>query len=145
MNSNLSLAGIFSYFRAMKTLSEKIKRYREAKNYSQEYVAAQLGIAQNSYSKIENGHTSVSADRLIELAKVLDVPVENLLSEEAQSFSFNNSHIERFYNYIQHLQEDNKEIANTTIKTLEEQIKHLQEENKRLLDTIETLTGKIKP
>lgn len=72
-------------------------------------------------------------DRLIEIADVLEVPVEQLLVGEHQTFNFHNSHVEKFYGYIEHLQEDSKEH----LKLLANQIEYLQEENKRLLGIIE--------
>lgn len=118
----------------MITLGERIKKLREAKNYTQGHVAGKLGISQNSYSKIETGNVKITTDRLKQIADVFEIPVEQLLSEDTQSFHFNNSHIEKFYGYIEHLQEDNKEF----IKMLGEQIKYLQTENQRLLDMIES-------
>lgn len=38
----------------MKDIGFKIRRYREARNYTQEFMASQLNISQGSYSKIEN-------------------------------------------------------------------------------------------
>ncbi|MCO5280845.1 MAG: helix-turn-helix domain-containing protein [Chitinophagales bacterium] len=126
----------------MKMLANRIKYFREVKNYSQEYVANQLGIAQNSYSKLETGKSAITTERLMELAKILEVSAEQLLKEDAPEFNLSNNHIEKFYGYIEHLQEDNKEITNTTLRLLEEQIKYLQEENGRLLKTIESLIKK---
>ena len=35
-------------------IGAKIRRIRQLKGYSQEYMATSLGITQNSYSKLEN-------------------------------------------------------------------------------------------
>ncbi len=43
----------------MNTIGEKIKKIRELKNYTQEYMAAQIGITQAGYSKIERGESDV--------------------------------------------------------------------------------------
>ena len=122
----------------MTTIGERIKRIRESKNYTQEHLASKLGISQNSYSKIETGGVKITTDRLKQIAEIFEIPVEQLLNEENQTFHFNNSHIEKFYGYIENLQEDNKEF----IKMLGEQIKYLQTENQRLLDMVEKLSGK---
>ncbi len=126
----------------VRTIGARIKRLREGRNYTQEYMAGKLGISQNTYSKIETGSIKLTTDRLKDIAAVLEVSVENILKEDLQTFHFNNSHIEKFYGYIENLQEENKELTQTTVKLLEDQIKYLQTENERLLKTIEVLSGK---
>jgi transcriptional regulator with XRE-family HTH domain len=76
----------------MQKVSEKIKHLRELKNYTQEYMAVQLGMTQAGYSKIESGQTDVTYSKLEEIAKLLEVSVEDLLAFDSQRFfnSFNN-------------------------------------------------------
>jgi len=119
----------------MNTVGERIKRYREGKNFTQEYIAGKLNISQNTYSKIESGGIKLTTDRLKNIAEILQVPVEELLNGEKQTYNFNNSHIEKFYGYIETLQEENKELT----QMLNDQIKYLQSENERLLKVVETL------
>lgn len=59
-----------------------IKRYREMKNFSQKYVAAQMGISQNAYSKIENNITQLTVHHVKQLSKILEVPVTDLLNDD---------------------------------------------------------------
>jgi transcriptional regulator with XRE-family HTH domain len=59
-----------------------IKQCRESKAYSQEYVAKQMGISQNAYSKIENNRTQLTVNHLKLLSKILDVEVLDLLRDE---------------------------------------------------------------
>lgn len=122
----------------MTTIRDRIKKHREQKNYTQEYMAAELKISQNTYSKIESGNIKLTTDRLQEIADILELPIEELLTGETQSFNFNNSHIEKFYGYVENLQEDNKE----NLKKLHEQIDFLQKENNRLLTMVEKLIAK---
>jgi transcriptional regulator with XRE-family HTH domain len=122
----------------MNNIGTKIKRIREGRNYTQEYVSGRLKISQNTYSKIESGSIKLTTDRLKEISKILEVPVESLLNEDSQVFNFTNSHVEKFYGYIENLQEENKDLN----KKLGEQITYLQQENERLLKVIEKLSGK---
>jgi transcriptional regulator with XRE-family HTH domain len=115
----------------------KIKRLREFKNYTQQHLADSLGLSQNAYSKIENGTTKLTVDRLEEIAKIFDVPVENILTSEKQSFNLENNQIDKFYGYIENLHEENKEI-------LQAQIEFLQQQNEKLIKTIENISNKIK-
>jgi hypothetical protein len=115
----------------------KIKKYRELKNYTQEYMAEKLDISQNTYSKIENGGIKLTVDRLKQISDILETPVEELINAENQVFNFHNSNIEKFYGYIESLHEDNKELTMTTIKILNDQLTYLQKENERLLTLVE--------
>ena len=115
----------------------KIKKIREFKNYTQDYMSDKLGISQNTYSKIESGQSKLDTDRLKQISEILQVPVESIL-DDTPTFNFNNSHNNSFYaGYVLNLQEENKEMAQGTIKILQDQIVHLQRENDRLLTLLE--------
>lgn len=49
---------------------DKIKEIRLKNNYKQEYVASELGITQKAYSKLENGQTCITVDKIFILAKI---------------------------------------------------------------------------
>lgn len=51
----------------------KLKEIRLKNNYTQEYVASELGITQKAYSKLENGQTCLSQDKIMKLVKVYNV------------------------------------------------------------------------
>jgi transcriptional regulator with XRE-family HTH domain len=73
------------------SIKNKIKSIRELKNYTQEYVADQLGVTQAGYSKIEKGKTILSFAKLVEIARILEVSVEDIISFDSQRYfkSFN--------------------------------------------------------
>jgi transcriptional regulator with XRE-family HTH domain len=71
------------------SIKSKIKSIRELKNYTQEYMADQLGVTQAGYSKIEKGKTILSYVKLVEIAKILEVSVEDIISFDSQRY-FNN-------------------------------------------------------
>ncbi|GAB1473805.1 hypothetical protein MASR2M69_12460 [Bacteroidota bacterium] len=60
-------------------IRERIKRERRALGFTQEYMAATLGISANSYREIENGATVLINPRLEEIAKILKTPLESLI------------------------------------------------------------------
>lgn len=51
----------------------KLKEIRLKNNYTQEYVASELGITQKAYSKLENGQTCLSQDKIIKLVKIYNI------------------------------------------------------------------------
>lgn len=115
-------------------IGQRIKKIRESRNYTQEYMSDKLNISQNTYSKIETGGIKLTVDRLKQISDVLEMSIEEILNNETQTFNFHNSNIEKFYGYIETLHEDNKELTQTTIKVLNEQLTYLQKENEKLLN-----------
>lgn len=66
----------------IKTVATNIRKIREYRNYTQEYLAMKLDISQNAYSKIELGYTKITLERLYQIANLLDVdPVELLKAD----------------------------------------------------------------
>lgn len=56
-----------------------IRSCREARGYSQEYMAEMLGINQSSYAHIESGKTALSLDRLDKISTILNVDIHDLI------------------------------------------------------------------
>ena len=73
----------------------RIKKIREYRNYTQQYMADCLELSQNAYCKIENGQTKLTTDRLEAIAKTLDVPFESILSSEKQTLNVENNQIDK--------------------------------------------------
>jgi transcriptional regulator with XRE-family HTH domain len=57
---------------------ELLRALRRGKNYSQEYMAHQLGVSQKAYSELENGKTKIRNGLVEKLADVLNVSAEKL-------------------------------------------------------------------
>ena len=68
------------YCFTMKTIGDKIRYFRNLKNWSQEEIAYRLNISLPAYSKIERNITDVSVSRLNQIAKVYGITVIELLS-----------------------------------------------------------------
>lgn len=64
----------------MKELLVKIRNLRISLNYTQEYVAYCLGITQKAYSKIENGKSQLTVERLIQLTTIYGIRPSDLFS-----------------------------------------------------------------
>ncbi len=64
----------------VKEIRERIKTVRIEKGYSQDYMADMLNISQNAYHKLEKGHTRIHLEKLIDIAKVLEVEVSDLFN-----------------------------------------------------------------
>lgn len=62
-----------------KVVAGNIRKIREYRNYTQDYLAAKLSISQNAYSKIELGYSKITLDRLFQIAIILNVEVMQLI------------------------------------------------------------------
>jgi len=62
-----------------KKLSKKVKTIRERLGLSQETLAKELGISRVAVSQIENGDRKVSAEEIVKLSKVFNIPSDVLL------------------------------------------------------------------
>lgn len=80
--------------------NEKVKFLREAKNLSQEKMAAELHMSTNGYAKIERGESRLTISKLEQISTVLGVDVLELMSlgesnillfQEKDNVSFINS------------------------------------------------------
>jgi len=68
----------------IKQVAANIRKIREYRNYTQEYLAAKLSISQNAYSKIELGYTRITVERLFHVADILGVdPVEIINNDQS--------------------------------------------------------------
>ena len=63
-----------------KIVAGNIRKIREFRNYTQDYLAAKLLISQNAYSKIELGYSKITLDRLFQIAIILEVEVMQIIS-----------------------------------------------------------------
>jgi transcriptional regulator with XRE-family HTH domain len=66
----------------IRAIAVNIRNTRERLNYTQEYLAAKLGISQNAYSKIELGYTKITVERLFQISAILEADVHELIDTE---------------------------------------------------------------
>ncbi|MBD1393355.1 helix-turn-helix domain-containing protein [Mucilaginibacter glaciei] len=68
----------------LQLLIETIRNRRLALQYKQEYVAACLGVSQNAYSKLELGRCHLTVQRLIDVCRILEIDVYEMLKPAMQ-------------------------------------------------------------
>lgn len=116
-------------------IGQKIKKLRELKNLTQEYMAAQLEMSQSAYSKIETGESDVTFKKLELISRALDVKPEDILT-------FN----ERLVFNVQHNQTGQGLVINQMTddmkKLYEELIAQLRAENAHLKAILDKVLGK---
>lgn len=70
----------------------KLIEARKSKGLSQNFLAEKLCVTVSNYNRRERGQTKISADEWQKIAKVLEVPLEDIYDpEESQVFIFNDN------------------------------------------------------
>jgi transcriptional regulator with XRE-family HTH domain len=112
-------------------IHEKVKFFREAKGLSQEAIAYRLGIEQSQYSRRENGQVKFSIEEIVDISKMLEVEISELVSDNTLVFNLTTQNGGNFGQYIT--------IPEMLISQYELRIKEKDEMIQLLKDTIEAL------
>jgi transcriptional regulator with XRE-family HTH domain len=99
-------------------LIENIKNIRKDKGLSQESVAYDLGIDYSTYGKIERGRIGLSVDRLDQIARILNVTVQDLYEWEKG----NSPHLDDEKTSLKECQHE-LELAKKELQDLKNQLK----------------------
>jgi len=60
-------------------LGKKIKKLRELKNLTQEFVSSEISMTQSSYSKLESGETDITFSKLEQIAALFELQPEDVI------------------------------------------------------------------
>lgn len=71
------------------SIALKIKKLREEKGYSQEYMASQLGISQSTYCIMEKNDRMVNFQNINEIASILETEVVEIINVDIIVSEFN--------------------------------------------------------
>jgi len=72
-------------------IGTNIRKVRDLKGFSQEFMANRLTISQRQYSRIENNETELTLSKLETISDVLEVSIEQLLGFDDQHIFNNNN------------------------------------------------------
>jgi transcriptional regulator with XRE-family HTH domain len=117
----------------IKQISYNIKKFRELKNLTREFVATELEMSVSGYSKIERGEIDLSISKLQKISEVLKVPTNEILNFDVTNiFNIaNNQQVEGFGNKESSIT-NNTNIVDDYIRKY---IQKLEEEIERLKTT----------
>ena len=127
-------------------IHNKIKLIRLSKNLTQNDMSRGLNICQNTYSLIENGKTKLDHDRIIMIAKYLDINPRELINETEVLFT-NFSDKESFEDIHKNVMEESIQIANylkEVIIAKDRQLESLLKQNEMLITYVKKLSPKSK-
>ena len=109
----------------MNKIGFNIRKIRESKGFSQDYMANVLDISQASYARLENEDTKVTVDRLSKIAEILNTNIIDFFDADRVTIQSQNNY-EGSYVLVQNLTIENKEIMEKLLKSKDDQINLLQ-------------------
>jgi transcriptional regulator with XRE-family HTH domain len=86
---------------------QEIKRRRNEKGFSQQYLALKLGIDQSAYHKIEAGNSSIKLHHFFAILEILEIDFLNFLNN-CFIASFNTEDVSSKFSEIDRLLSDIK-------------------------------------
>jgi transcriptional regulator with XRE-family HTH domain len=114
----------------MENILKNIKKARERKGYSLNYVAIELSICESAYRKIENGLSRLRVDSLIQISEILGVSVNKFFEKNPdRKYPPSNDAMRTpaTRREIEHYQEST-EIFEERLNSQEARIKHLEDD-----------------
>ena len=104
-------------------IGKNIRKFRELKGYSQEYMANEMELTQASYAKLESNSTKISVERLFTIAKLLETDVADILELNKQTIYQQDIKEHSIgHQEVQNLHQDNKEVYEKLLQSKDEQI-----------------------
>lgn len=120
---------MYNKIRIMNNISFNIRRIREQKGFSQEYLADKLDISQASYARLENEDTKITVDRLLRIAEILETEVIDFFNTTKSGIQTQNNYDGSYGNgYIQNLTIENKDMLQKIIDLYEIRLKEKDEQ-----------------
>ncbi|KAB1061977.1 helix-turn-helix domain-containing protein [Salibacter halophilus] len=78
-------------------LIERLKKVRNDRGFSQEYVADKLDTSVTSYQRLEAGKVKITVDRLLQLSSILNVSfkyfVDDFIDDEVETSTLNDEQV----------------------------------------------------
>jgi transcriptional regulator with XRE-family HTH domain len=118
-------------------IGEKIRKIRELKGLKQENIATALGMSITAYGNLERGDTNLTYDKLEEIAKAMEVTVQDIINLPEQ---FNIQTISSAqvvgYNYGGITTSAEVEGFKAAIAQYEKEVEFLKRQNEALLSVM---------
>lgn len=114
----------------MGNIIKKIADIRNKKGLSYENMAIDLDLSVSAYRKIETGETKLTVERLVEISKILETPLDEFLETNSQK-NFNQENKENttgFQGIDNRVYHDYSETSKKLIALQEQRITELEQE-----------------
>jgi len=118
----------------MEKIIKKIAEIRTRKGFSYENMAHDLDLSTSAYRKIETGETKLTVERLVDISRILETPLNDLLDTDSQK-NFNQENKDNahgFQGFNDNIFNEYSEVSKKLIASYEQQIKDLKTEIEQL-------------
>jgi transcriptional regulator with XRE-family HTH domain len=105
--------------KAQDTLGRRIARLRRDRGLTQVELAERLGITQPAVSDYENDDTRLSAEAVIQIARILGVSADELLGIKETSSSPGSPRNRRLYRRLQEIEKLPRRDQQALLRTIE--------------------------
>lgn len=108
-------------------LGENIKKFREMRNFTQDYVAKKLEMTSQGYGRIERNEVEITIQKLYTIASILNTTIQDIVNFN-DNLIFNNQqvHQKNETHYTNNNLQELKSIYEQLIKTQEKEITYLR-------------------
>jgi len=117
----------------MNNVGLTVRKLREKRGFSQEFVAEKLGINQSTYGKLERDISNITLDRLYKIADLLEEDIATILDIGKKNI-FNNQ-TNQGNGYVETINNDYKAMVEE-LKSAYEKMLGLKDEQINLLKTL---------
>lgn len=124
-------------------LRQNIRDFREDKHLTQADMAEKLGMSVTGYAKLERGESQIRVERLQQIAQILEVNIDELMTESSDGvLVFNNS-----TDILNNSPNFSLALGNTALESEIKYLKYIIDAKNELLDArdreIESLKSQI--
>ncbi len=85
----------------MKICGQNIRKIRRSRDFTQEYMAFEMGISQKAYSDIENSKVKINLEILTKISEILDIKPSEICSISDKCGS--SDYEEKYYDLLQYM------------------------------------------
>ena len=92
----------------MKVCGQNIRKMRRDRDFTQEYMAVEMGISQKAYSDIENSKVKINLEILTKISDILTIKPSDIcsISHKCSGSEYEN----KFNDLLEYMKKNNVEI-----------------------------------
>jgi transcriptional regulator with XRE-family HTH domain len=109
-------------------IGKRLRKLREKKGLSQDYMANMLDFTQPAYAKYENEMTDISIKRLASIADILETDFSYFLGTSVKNINISDNKDSSINQYIENQNNEVKDLYSKIIENLEKEIEFLKEQ-----------------
>lgn len=94
----------------MKICGQNIRKIRRSKDFTQEYMAFEMGISQKAYSDIENSKVKINLDILTKVSRILEIKPSEICSISGQCAGSSQEYENKHRNLVEYMKKNGIEV-----------------------------------